>query len=98
MEFHESDDSENDEAVFHGLRLDILPPEIILHICSYLSAKFVISVLSRVCKKFKALIENDTTWRMRIFRRWPKSYPVVPRKYLFLILALKNSIYLKHFR
>lgn len=80
MEFHDEDDSEGDEAVTSLIRLDTLPPELILHIFSFLRAKFVISVVSRVCGLFKDLIENDTTWKMRILRRWPKRYPLIPRK------------------
>lgn len=80
MEAFESDESETDEEIWPWRKLDTLPPEIILHICSFLSAKFVICVLSQVCKKFKAIIESDVTWRMRIFKRWPQKYPIVTRK------------------
>lgn len=86
MEFHDQEATEDNEEVLYWRRLDTLPPEIILHICSFLSAKFVITVFSRVCKKFQELVECDTTWRMRIFRRWPKTYPLVPRKNLLLCL------------
>lgn len=70
----ESDASE----IEHVLRLDTIPPEVFLHFCSFLSAKFVINVLSKVCRKFKFIIEEDTTWRMRINKRWPKKYPLIP--------------------
>lgn len=84
MESHSSEESEGDESLSYWRRLDTLPPEIILHIFSFLSAKFVITILSQVCKKFRDLIECDTTWRMRIFRRWPNRYPLVPRKSIYL--------------
>lgn len=61
-------------------KLDTIPPELFLHICSFLSAKFVINVLSEVCQQFKDIIDSDTTWRMRISERWPKRYPIVPPK------------------
>ncbi|XP_054711253.1 F-box/WD repeat-containing protein 9-like [Uloborus diversus] len=60
------------------LSLDTVPPEIFLHICSFLSSKFVINVLSSVCQKFKDVLESDVTWRLRIYERWPKKYPLVP--------------------
>ncbi|GFV50224.1 hypothetical protein TNCV_621371 [Trichonephila clavipes] len=69
-------DSEDNEE--YSLKLDSIPPEIFLHICSFLSAKFVINVLSKVCQNFHDIIQNDTTWKMRIFRKWPKKYPMVP--------------------
>ncbi|GFT33673.1 hypothetical protein NPIL_552821 [Nephila pilipes] len=68
-------DSEDNE---YCLKLDTIPPEIFLHICSFISAKFVINVLSKVCQHFNDLIQNDTTWRMRIFKKWPKQYPMIP--------------------
>ncbi|XP_035218958.1 F-box/WD repeat-containing protein 9-like [Stegodyphus dumicola] len=71
-----TEDSENQNEEFL-LTLDTIPPEIFLHICSFLSAKFVINVLSQVCQKFKEIIENDTTWRMRISEKWPRQYPMI---------------------
>lgn len=68
----------DDNAEDDVLGLDILPPEVLLHICSFLSSKFVINVLRKVCLKFKYIIEEDSTWRMRIFKRWPNKYPLIP--------------------
>ncbi|CAL1271227.1 unnamed protein product [Larinioides sclopetarius] len=70
-----SDSEDGDE---YCLKLDTIPPEIFLHICSFISAKFVINVLSKVCQQFNEIIQNDTTWRMRIFEKWPKQYPLIP--------------------
>lgn len=58
-------------------KLDTIPIELFLHICSFLSAKFVIQVLSQVCQQFKNVIQDDTTWRTRISERWPKKYPII---------------------
>ncbi|GBM80788.1 F-box/WD repeat-containing protein 9 [Araneus ventricosus] len=70
-----SDSEDGDE---YCLKLDTIPPEIFLHICSFISAKFVINVLSKVCQQFNEIIQNDTTWRMRIFKKWPRQYPLIP--------------------
>lgn len=78
MESFKDDDPETNGDEISWRTLDSLPPEIILHVFSYLPAKFVINVLSKVCKLFEDIIENDTTWKMRIFERWPKIYPIVP--------------------
>ncbi|XP_013409550.1 F-box/WD repeat-containing protein 9 [Lingula anatina] len=60
------------------ISLDTLPPELFLCICDYLDAKFVIKTLSLVCKAFHSTISDDSTWKIRIGKRWPKRYPVIP--------------------
>ena len=60
------------------LSLDTLPSELFLHICSFIDAKFVIRTLSKVCKAFHTLIMDNTFWKVRIARRWPKKYPAIP--------------------
>uniref|UniRef100_A0A2L2YHS3 F-box/WD repeat-containing protein 9 n=1 Tax=Parasteatoda tepidariorum TaxID=114398 RepID=A0A2L2YHS3_PARTP len=75
MDTSESPEDKDESFYF---KLDTLPPEIFLHICSFLSAKYVINVLSQVCEKFRDIIENESTWRMRIFESWPNRYPLVP--------------------
>lgn len=60
------------------LSLHTLPTELFLHICSFLRAKFVIRTLSQVCRLFRDLIMDDTFWKVRMKKRWPKPYPVVP--------------------
>ena len=71
------------------LSLDTLPPEILLHIIAYIDAHFVIKTLSRVCRFFHALINDDTTWRVRIGRRWPQQYPPIPSKNILFIFLDK---------
>ena len=60
------------------LSLDTLPSELFLHICSFIDAKFVIKTLSKVCTAFHTLIMDNTFWKVRIARRWPKKYPAIP--------------------
>ena len=60
--------------------LDSLPPELFLHVCSFLKAKFVIKTLSQVCKNFRSLIQDDTFWKVRMRKRCKKRYPAIPGK------------------
>lgn len=60
------------------LKLDNLPNEIFLHICQFLDARFVIKVMTRVCKQFHSIFNDDLYWKIRIGKRWPKKYPAVP--------------------
>ena len=66
------------------LSLDTLPSELFLHICSFIDAKFVIRTLSKVCKAFHTLIMDNTFWKVRIARRWPKKYPAIPGMVILL--------------
>ncbi|XP_022087368.1 F-box/WD repeat-containing protein 9-like [Acanthaster planci] len=72
----DTDSDEADRAI--GLTLLTLPPELLLNIISFLDARVVIRRLSLVCKHLHRLIANDATWKIRISKRWPKQYPVVP--------------------
>lgn len=60
------------------LKLDILPSEILLHICSFLDAKIVICRLSLTCRAFYHLMNDPLFWKVRIKKRWPKKYPAIP--------------------
>ena len=64
------------------LTLDTLPAELFLHICSFLDAKFVIHTLSLVCHYFHGLIHDNTFWKVRIAKRWPKKYPAIPGEWI----------------
>lgn len=61
-----------------SLILETLPAELILHICSFLDAKFVITTFSRICSYFHSMLNDDRFWKIRIGKRWPKKYPAIP--------------------
>ena len=80
---------ENESEHEKCLLLD-LPIELFFKICTYLSARTVIKNLSLVCKHLNNIIKNDSSWKHRIFDRWPKQYPAVDC-ILFLFYHLFNS-------
>ncbi|XP_071799264.1 F-box/WD repeat-containing protein 9-like [Asterias amurensis] len=79
-----TDEVDNDEDCtfpddeMSQLTLLTLPPELLLNIISYLSARFVVHRLSLVCKELHQLISDDATWKIRISKRWPNQYPIIP--------------------
>ncbi|CAN8004498.1 unnamed protein product [Ixodes hexagonus] len=57
---------------------EALPNEILFRIFFSLDAKFVVSVVSRVCTRFSAVLSDSSFWQQKLFLRWPKKYPVAP--------------------
>lgn len=71
--------SESEETLDNNiLHLDLLPFEIILHIFSFLDAKFTICTVGKVCRTFHRLISDVNFWKTRIRKRWPNKYPAIP--------------------
>jgi len=62
----------------HPLSLDTLPVELLLHILQYLEVRYITSVVSRVCTYFQSISNDQSTWRIRIQKRWPGPYPACP--------------------
>lgn len=54
-----------------------LPTEIIIHICNFLEAGFVRTVLSRVNRRLAQLVSDPVLWKCRISARWPSKYPPI---------------------
>ena len=58
--------------------LDSLPNEILIHICSFLDARFVLETVSQVCSRLQDLIADDSLWKIRTKRRFAKTSPFPP--------------------
>ena len=56
----------------------VLPRELLLHICSFIDAKFVIRNLAAVCKHLNSVINDNVFWKARIGKRLKKKYPAIP--------------------
>lgn len=58
--------------------LESLPNEILWHILSFLEPGFIVKVLPQVSPRFRALVEDQSLWRRRIYARWPAHHPTPP--------------------
>lgn len=77
------------------LHLTLLPYEVILHIFSFLDAKFMICTVSKVCRKFHHLINDVNFWKARIRKRWPNKYPAIPGEiYTVVYIRLYMCLYI----
>lgn len=56
--------------------LSCLPPEIIQKVMVHLDARFLLTCLSCVCKTFYQLVNDKTTWRLRVAKLSDKNYPI----------------------
>lgn len=57
---------------------DRLPIEVFLYICSFLEVKDMVLTLSRVCRRFSEILEDETIWRSWIAKRFCSRYPIMP--------------------
>lgn len=58
--------------------LESLPNEILWHILSFLKPGFIAEVLPQVSPSFRALVEDQSLWRRRLYSRWPAQHPTPP--------------------
>jgi len=71
-------DAMEDEDETSQLSLDTLPVELLLHILQYLEVRYITSVVARVCTYFQNISNDQSTWKIRIQKRWPWPYPACP--------------------
>lgn len=69
--YMEDDDETN-------VSLDTLPVELLLHILQYLEVRYITSVVARVCTYFQTISNDQSTWKIRMQKRWPWPYPACP--------------------
>uniref|UniRef100_A0A4W3H1S3 F-box and WD repeat domain containing 9 n=1 Tax=Callorhinchus milii TaxID=7868 RepID=A0A4W3H1S3_CALMI len=64
-----------------------LPWELILEICSYLDARFVLGVLPLVCRAFQCVLTDDVTWRIRVQKLLGLNFPMLEGRHFNWPLA-----------
>ncbi|XP_069834007.1 F-box/WD repeat-containing protein 9 [Dendropsophus ebraccatus] len=58
----------------------LLPLELILHILTYLDARFILTVLPLVCRTFRDIVSEKVTWRVRVQKKVRNNFPVVEQQ------------------
>jgi len=65
--------------------LQLLPSEVLFHICSFLEAKFLLRSFSLVCKRFHSILSDVEFWKTRMHRRLKNKYPPVAGLFLLFV-------------
>ena len=71
-----SDLSDYGDHVYDLGDLSCLPPEVMHKVFVHLDARFLLTCLSCVCKTFYQLVNDRTTWRLRVAKLSDKKYPI----------------------
>jgi len=82
-------DAANDSCnIPSAVVLQLLPSEVLFHICSFLEAKFLLRSFSLVCKRFHSILSDVKFWKTRMRRRLQNIYPPVAGLFIFVICIL----------
>lgn len=77
----EAKDDINQTKEDSPLTLLTLPSEMLLHICSFLDAYFILNTLRKVCVALETIVNDNVFWKVRMGKRWPGyKYPALPGK------------------
>lgn len=52
--------------------------QVLLQICSYLSARLLTQSMRLVSKRLNEILSDDFIWRSRIYKRYKQVYPPIP--------------------
>ncbi|KAM3924934.1 F-box/WD repeat-containing protein 9 isoform 1-T1 [Leptodactylus fuscus] len=58
----------------------LLPLELLLHILSYLDARFILCVLPLVCHTLRYIVSEKMTWRVRVQKKIHAKFPIQEQK------------------